>query len=64
MSHLVLSRQPKQQIMIGDDITITVLEVRSSGQVRLGFEAPESVVINRREVYDAIQAAAERGEGQ
>lgn len=51
---LVLSRKHNEQIMIGDSIVITVVEVRGD-KVRLGIEAPSDVTVHRQEVYDAIQ---------
>ena len=51
---LVLSRQLDEQILIGDDICITVVSVRG-GKVRLGIDAPPSTPVHRREVYEAIQ---------
>lgn len=53
---LVLTRKPGEQIMIGDDIVITVMEGRGDG-VRIGIEAPRGVSIQRREVVEAIAAA-------
>jgi carbon storage regulator len=50
---LVLSRMRGEEILIGNDITIVVVEVRN-GKVRLGIEAPKDVPVHRREVYDAI----------
>ena len=50
---LVLSRQKDESIIIGENITITVVEVRGD-RVRLGIEAPREVSVHRREVYDAI----------
>ena len=52
---LVLSRQLQESIMIGDDIMITVVNIRGD-KVRLGFEAVADVKIHRMEVYNAIQA--------
>ena len=49
---LVLSRKLDEQIVIGDDIVITV-----GDKVRLGFEAPDEVPIHRQEVYEKIQRA-------
>ena len=46
---LVLSRKPGEQIVIGDSIVVTVVQVRG-GQVRIGFEAPDSVSILREEI--------------
>lgn len=61
---LVLTRQPNQSIVIGDDIVITVLEVRGD-QVRIGVRADRSVPVHREEVYAAVvranQAAASPG---
>lgn len=50
---LVLSRKVNQSIMIGDDIEIKILEIRGD-QVRIGIEAPKSVPVHRKEVYEAI----------
>ena len=55
---LVLSRKKNQQIVIGDDIVITIVDVRSD-KVRIGIEAPADVPVHRQEVYLAIQKAAE-----
>jgi carbon storage regulator len=51
---LVLSRQRDESIIIGDNIVITVVDVRGD-KVRLGIEAPREVSVHRREVYEAIQ---------
>lgn len=51
---LVLSRKKNESIIINNDITITVVEIRGD-KVRLGVEAPKEVPVHRREVYDAIQ---------
>lgn len=53
---LVLSRHENEQIRIGHDITITVVEIRGD-KVRIGISAPASVPVHRSEVYD-LQAAA------
>ena len=53
---LVLSRRVGERLMIGDDVVLTILEVRSDG-VRLGIDAPRSVVINRAEVIEAVTQA-------
>jgi carbon storage regulator len=59
---LVLSRKKDETIMIGDEVEITIVDVRGD-KVRLGITAPKSIPVHRREVYDAIQrekkAAAE-----
>lgn len=51
---LVLSRKKDEDIYVGDDVMIKVLDIRGD-KVRLGFEAPPHVVINRGEVRDAIE---------
>jgi carbon storage regulator len=51
---LVLSRQCDQSIVIGDNIVITVVDVRRD-KVRLGIDAPTEIPVHRREVYEAIQ---------
>lgn len=50
---LVLSRKKNERIVINDDITIVVVEIRGD-RVRLGIEAPKEVPVHRREVFDAI----------
>lgn len=52
---LILARRLNEQIVIGDDIRISVVDIRGD-QVKLGIEAPRSVKVYRQEVYDAIQA--------
>jgi len=51
---LVLSRQKDESIVIGDDVEITIVDVRGD-KVRLGISAPKNIPVHRREVYDAIQ---------
>ena len=51
---LVLSRQRDQTIVIGDNIRITIVDVRGD-KVRLGIDAPRDVAVHREEIYDAIQ---------
>ena len=51
---LVLTRQPRQQIMIGDDIVINIVEVQGDN-VRIAIDAPRSIKIYRGEIYHAIQ---------
>ena len=53
---LVLSRQVDEKIIIGDQIVITVVEIRR-GLVRLGIDAPRNVPVHREEVYKAIKAS-------
>ena len=58
---LVLSRHRDESIIIGDDIVVTVVDIRGD-KVRLGIEAPTKVPVHRQEVYDAIQREKQRGE--
>jgi carbon storage regulator len=51
---LVLSRQRDETIMIGDDIEVTVVDIRGD-KVRLGINAPKEIAVHRKEVYDAIR---------
>jgi carbon storage regulator len=55
---LVLSRQKDESIMIGDDVEITILDVRGD-KVRLGINAPRSRAVHRKEIYLAIQKEKE-----
>jgi carbon storage regulator len=57
---LVLSRKKNESIVINNDITIVVVEIRGD-KVRLGVEAPKEVPVHRREVYDAINRANAEG---
>ena len=54
---LVLSRKKNESIVINDDITIVVVEIRGD-KVRLGVEAPKETPVHRREVYEAIRREA------
>lgn len=58
---LVLSRKRAESIVIGDDITITIIEIRGD-KVRLGIEAPVTIPVHRQEVYEAIQREENKGE--
>ncbi len=51
---LVLSRQRDESIMIGDDVEITIVDIRGD-KVRLGINAPRHIHVHRKEVYDAIK---------
>ncbi|MBT6843482.1 MAG: carbon storage regulator [Candidatus Melainabacteria bacterium] len=56
---LVLSRKKDEKIIIGDNIVITIVDIRGDkvrgDKVRLGIDAPRDVSVHRREVYDAIK---------
>ena len=56
---LVLSRQRDQTIMIGDDIELTVVDIRGD-KVRIGIKAPARIAVHRKEVYDAIKRENEQ----
>ena len=56
---LVLSRKVDEEILIGDNIRVVVIEVRGD-KVRLGVAAPKDIPVHRKEVYDAI---AKQGQG-
>jgi carbon storage regulator len=56
---LVLSRQRDESIFIGDNIKITVVDIRGD-KVRLGIEAPSEIPVHRQEVYEAIQREQQR----
>ena len=51
---LVLSRHRDESIMIGDDVVVTIVDIRGD-KVRLGIDAPTSIPVHRQEVYEAIQ---------
>src|SRR6478735_1707516 len=53
-SMLVLSRQRDETIMIGDDIEVTVVDIRGD-KVRVGITAPREISVHRKEVYEAIR---------
>jgi len=54
---LVLSRKKDEKIVIGDSITLMVIEIRGD-KVRLGIEAPRDVTVHREEIYEAIRREA------
>lgn len=52
---LVLSRRKDEVIMIGDDIEISIVDIKGD-TVRIGIDAPRSVTVHRKEIYEAIRA--------
>jgi carbon storage regulator len=60
---LILTRRAGETVMVGSDITITVLGVKGN-QVRIGINAPKDVAVHREEIYERIQSekAAEKAE--
>ncbi|ABR73432.1 carbon storage regulator [Actinobacillus succinogenes] len=55
---LILTRKVGETVLIGDDISITVLNIRGN-QVKIGIEAPKDVTVHREEIYERIKLAAE-----
>ncbi|NKB97543.1 MAG: carbon storage regulator CsrA [Pseudomonadales bacterium] len=55
---LILTRRVGETLMIGDEITVTVLGVKGN-QVRIGVNAPRDVAVHREEIYDKIQETSE-----
>ena len=58
---LILTRRVGETLMIGDEVTVTVLGVKGN-QVRIGVNAPREVAVHREEIYDRIKAE-EEGDG-
>jgi carbon storage regulator len=52
---LILTRRVGETLMIGNDVTVTVLSIKGS-QVRLGINAPKDVAVHREEVYERVKA--------
>lgn len=57
---LVLTRHPGESIMVGDDVQLEVIGIKS-GTVRIKIVAPRSIPVHRREVFEAIQSSSEPG---
>ena len=59
---LVLSRHRDEAIMIGDEVEITIVDIRGD-KVRIGINAPSSITVHRREIYEAIRRENEQATG-
>ena len=60
---LILTRRVGETLMVGDEVTVTVLGVKGN-QVRLGVNAPKDVAVHREEIYDRIKNEQDPVEGQ
>ena len=57
---LILTRRTNETLMVGDEVTVTVLGVKGN-QVRIGVNAPTEVAVHREEIYDRIKTGEQQG---
>jgi carbon storage regulator len=60
---LILTRRVGETVMIGDDVTVTVVGIKGNQIVRVGINAPRSVEVHRKEIYKRIKAGERRPPG-
>ena len=58
---LILTRKVNESLMVGDDVTLTVLGIKG-GQIRIGINAPRDIEVHRQEVYERIQCERSKDE--
>lgn len=59
---LILTRRLYESIMIGDEVTLTILGVKGN-QVRIGIKAPRTIPVHRQEIYEKIEREMQHDEG-
>ena len=60
---LILTRHVGQSLIIGDDVTVTVLASKTAGQIKFGIDAPRTVAVHRSEIHARIQSELSQNQG-